>query len=245
MFMNNIDKLKKMIDEVDNIVVITGAGVSTDSGLKDFRSSDGIYNIKLDYNKSPEYMLSNMCFYNETDLFYDFYKKYMIVDNIVPNNTHNYLKKLEDSGKLKCVITQNIDGLHKLAGNKNVYEIHGSIYRNYCIKCHKEYDLNYVKNSNGVPRCDCGGIIKPDVVLYGEMLPEEEYNNSIKYISKCDMLMVLGTSLTVFPASDLINYFRGKYLVIINRDSTSYDNRADLVIHDNLKDVFKRINVKG
>ena len=243
--MNNIDKLKKMIDEVDNIVVITGAGVSTDSGLKDFRSSDGIYNIKLDYNKSPEYMLSNMCFYNETDLFYDFYKKYMIVDNIVPNNTHNYLKKLEDSGKLKCVITQNIDGLHKLAGNKNVYEIHGSIYRNYCIKCHKEYDLNYVKNSNGVPRCDCGGIIKPDVVLYGEMLPEEEYNNSIKYISKCDMLMVLGTSLTVFPASDLINYFRGKYLVIINRDSTSYDNRADLVIHDNLKDVFKRINVKG
>lgn len=243
--MNNIDKLKEMIDEVDNIVIFTGAGVSTDSGLKDFRSSDGIYNIKLDYNKSPEYMLSNMCFYNETDLFYDFYKKYMTVDNIVPNNTHNYLKKLEDSGKLKCVITQNIDGLHKLAGNKNVYEIHGSIYRNYCIKCHKEYDLNYVKNSNGVPRCDCGGIIKPDVVLYGEMLPEEEYNNSIKYISKCDMLMVLGTSLTVFPASDLINYFRGKYLVIINRDSTSYDNRADLVIHDNLKDVFKRINVKG
>lgn len=169
----------------------------------------------------------------------------MTVDNIVSNNTHNYLKKLEDSGKLKCVITQNIDGLHKLAGNKNVYEIHGSIYRNYCIKCHKEYDLNYVKNSNGVPRCDCGGIIKPDVVLYGEMLPEEEYNNSIRAIEKCDMLMVLGTSLTVFPASDLINYFRGKYLVIINRDSTSYDNRADLVIHDNLKDVFKIINVKG
>ena len=239
--MNNINELKKMIDEVDNIVVFTGAGVSTDSGLKDFRSSDGIYHIKLDYNKSPEYMLSSKCFYNETDLFYDFYRKYMIVDNVKPNITHNCLKKLEDNGKLKAVITQNIDGLHIIAGNRNVYEIHGSIYRNYCIKCNKKYDLDYVKKSKGIPKCECGGIIKPDVTLYGEMLPETLYNNSIKYISKCDMLLILGTSLTVFPASDLVNYFSGKYLVIINRDKTNYDYKACLVIHDNLKDVFSKL----
>lgn len=239
--MNKIDELKKMIHEVDNIVVFTGAGVSTDSGLKDFRSIDGIYNIKLDYNKSPEYMLSSKCFYNETDLFYDFYRKYMIVDNVKPNITYKYLKKLEDSGKLKCVVTQNIDGLHILAGNKKVYEIHGSIYRNYCIKCNKKYDLDYIKRSKGIPKCSCGGIIKPEVTLYGEMLPEDEYNNSIEYISKCDMLMILGTSLTVFPASDLINYFRGKYLVIINKGFTNYDYKADLVIHDSLKDVFSKL----
>ncbi len=240
--MNDINELKEMIDEVDNIVVFTGAGVSTDSGLKDFRSSDGIYHIKLDYNKSPEYMLSSNCFYNETELFYDFYKKYMIVVNVKPNITHKYLKKLEDIGKLKCVITQNIDGLHKLAGNKNVCEIHGSIYRNYCVKCNRKYDLDYIKKSKGIPKCECGGIIKPEVTLYGEMLPEDEYNNSIKAISKCDMLMVLGTSLTVFPASDLINYFRGKYLVIINKDKTNYDYKANLVIHDSLGNVFNAIS---
>lgn len=237
----NTDKLKKMIDEVDNIVVFTGAGVSTDSGLKDFRSSDGIYNIKLDYNRSPEYMLSSKCFYEDTDLFYDFYKKYMIVDNVKPNINHKYLKKLEDSGKIKCVITQNIDGLHKLAGNKNVFEIHGSIYKNYCINCYKQYDLDYIKKSKDVPKCSCGGIIKPEVTLYGEMLPEDEYNNSIKAISKCDMLMILGTSLTVYPASDLVNYFRGKYLVIINMDKTNYDDKANLVIHDKLKNIFSKL----
>ena len=231
-----------MIDEVDNIVIFTGAGVSTDSGLKDFRSSDGIYHIKLDYNRSPEYMLSSNCFYNETELFYDFYKKYIIVDNVKPNITHKYLKKLEDIGKLKCVVTQNIDGLHMLAGNKNVYELHGSIYRNYCVKCNRKYHLDYIKKSKGIPKCECGGIIKPEVTLYGEMLPEDEYNNSIKAISKCDMLMVLGTSLTVFPASDLINYFSGKYLVIINIDETNYDYKADLVIHDSLGNVFNAIS---
>lgn len=239
--MNKINELKKMINEVNSLVAFTGAGVSTDSGLKDFRSSDGIYNIKLNYNKSPEYMLSNKCFFDDTELFYDFYKKSMIVDNVLPNITHKYLKHLEDSGKLKCVITQNIDGLHTLAGNKNVYEIHGSIHRNYCCKCNKKYDLDYIKNSDGIPKCKCGGIIKPDVVLYGEMLPEDEYNNSIKAISNCDMLMVLGTSLTVFPASDLVNYFRGKYLVIINKDKTNYDYKANLVIHDSLGNVFNAI----
>ncbi len=239
--MDDINKLCKMIADVDNIVVFTGAGVSTDSGLKDFRSSDGIYNIKLNYNKSPEYMLSSDCFFDETDLFYKFYKRYMIYDNVNPNITHKYLKRLEDSGKLKAIVTQNIDGLHMLAGNKNVYEIHGSIYRNHCIKCNKQYDLNYIKNSDGIPKCECGGIIKPDVTLYGEMLPEDEYNNSIRAISKCDMLMVLGTSLTVYPASDLIRYFRGKYLVIINKGITNYDDMADLVIHDRLKNIFSKL----
>ena len=238
--MNDINKLKKMIDESNNIVVFTGAGVSTDSGLKDFRSSDGIYNIKLNYNKSPEYILSCECFYNDTELFYDFYRKYMIIDNVKPNITHKYLKKLEDMGKLKSIITQNIDGLHTLAGNKVVYELHGSVYRNHCIKCNKKYDVDFIKN-NSVPKCECGGLIKPDVVLYGEMLPNDEYNNSIKAISNCDMLIVLGTSLTVFPASDLIRFFTGKYLVIINRDSTNYDYMADLVIHDNLKEIFSKL----
>ena len=165
----------------------------------------------------------------------------MIYDNVKPNIIHKYLKMLEESGKLKAIVTQNIDGLHKLAGDKNIYEIHGSIYRNHCIKCNKKYDLDYIKNSKEIPKCMCGGIIKPDVVLYGEMLPEDVYMNSISTISKSDMLMILGTSLTVYPASDLINYFRGKYLVIINKDDTNYDNMADLVIHDSLKNVFSKI----
>ena len=239
--MDDIDELKKMIDDSENIVVFSGAGISTDSGLKDFRSSDGLYNIKLDYGLSPEYMLSNKCFYNQTELFYDFYKKYMDLRGTKPNITYKYLKKLEDSGKLKAIITQNIDGLHKLANNRNVYEIHGTIYKNYCCKCFKKYSLDYVFDSDNVPKCSCGGIIKPDVVLYGESLPNFEYSESIKAINKCDMLLILGSSLTVFPACDLINYFKGKYLVIINLDETNYDNRADLVIHDRLKDVFNKL----
>ena len=239
--MNKINKLKEMIDNSNNIVVFSGAGISTDSGLKDFRSQDGLYNIKLDYGLSPEYMLSNKCFYNNTELFYDFYKKYMDLRGVKPNITHKYLKILEDRGKLKAIITQNIDGLHILSGNKNVYEIHGTIYKNHCCKCFKEYSSDYVFESRNVPKCSCGGIIKPDVVLYGEALPNFEYNESIKAISNCDMLLVLGSSLTVFPACDLINYFKGKYLVIINLDATNYDNRADLVIHDRLKDVFNKL----
>lgn len=239
--MNKINKLKEMIDNSNNIVVFSGAGISTDSGLKDFRSQDGLYNIKLDYGLSPEYMLSNKCFYNNTELFYDFYKKYMDLRGVEPNITHKYLKKLEDCGKLKAIITQNIDGLHILSGNKNVYEIHGTIYKNHCCKCFKEYSSDYVFESRNVPKCSCGGIIKPDVVLYGETLPSDEYNKSIKAISNCDMLLVLGSSLTVFPACDLINYFKGKYLVIINLDATNYDNRADLVIRDRLKDVFNKL----
>lgn len=241
--MNDIDTLKKMINESNNIVVFTGAGVSTESGLKDFRSSDGIYNLELEYDRTPEYMLSSKCFYNETNMFYDFYKKYMNSINVKPNITHKYLKKLEDSGKLKAIITQNIDGLHTKAGNKNVYEIHGTIYKNYCLNCNKEYDANYVFKSKGVPKCKCGGLIKPNVVLYGEMLPEDEYMNSLKAISNADMLLVLGTSLTVYPASSMINYFKGKYLVIINKDKTEYDYKADLVINKKLSEVFNKLDI--
>ena len=241
--MNDIDTLKKMINESNNIVVFTGAGVSTESGLKDFRSSDGIYNLELEYDRTPEYMLSSKCFYNETNMFYDFYKKYMNSINVKPNITHKYLKKLEDSGKLKAIITQNIDGLHTKAGNKKVYEIHGTIYKNYCLNCNKEYDANYVFKSNGIPKCKCGGLIKPNVVLYGEMLPEDEYMNSLKAISNADMLLVLGTSLTVYPASSMINYFKGKYLVIINKDKTEYDYKADLVINKKLSEVFNKLDI--
>lgn len=239
--MNDIEILKKMIDESKNIVFFSGAGVSTESGLKDFRSKDGIYNLKLKYNHTPEYMLSKTCFYNETEDFFDFYKNYMNSLNAKPNVTHKYLKKLEDNGKLKCIITQNIDGLHTKAGNKNVYEIHGTIYKNHCINCDKEYNAEHVFNSKGIPKCSCGGIIKPDVVLYEEMLIEDAFINGLKAISESDMLIVAGTSLTVYPANTMINEFKGKYLVIINLDTTQYDYKADLVINKKLSEVFNKL----
>ena len=186
-------------------------------------------------------MLSLTCFNKETEKFYKFYKDKMNCLSAKPNITHNYLKKLEDSGKLRAIVTQNIDGLHTKAGNKNVYEIHGTIMRNYCIKCNKEYSAEYVFNSSGIPKCSCGGIIKPDVVLYGESLPEYEYSSSIESIIKSDMLIVAGTSLLVEPASSLVRLFNGKYLVILNRDSTPYDYLADLVIHDDLKNIFSKL----
>lgn len=239
--MSDIELLKKMIDESNNIVFFSGAGVSTESGLKDFRSKDGIYNLKLEYNKTPEYMLSKTCFNENIDMFYDFYKKYMNCLNVEPNITHRYLKKLEDIGKLKAIVTQNIDGLHTKAGNKNVYEIHGTIYKNHCIKCNKEYDAEYVFKSIGIPKCNCGGIIKPNVVLYEEILPNYEYEKSIEAIRNADMLIIAGTSLTVYPASYMVNYFKGKYLVIINLDKTEYDYKADLVINKKLGDVFSKL----
>ncbi len=233
--MDKIEELQKLIDRSNKIVFFGGAGVSTESGIKDFRGKDGIY------KENPEYMLSSTCFYEETDKFYKFYKDKMNCLSAKPNITHNYLKKLEDNGKLSAIITQNIDGLHTKAGNKNVYEIHGTIYKNHCIKCNKEYSAEFVFNSKNVPICSCGGIIKPDVVLYEEMLPEEAYNNSIKAISNADMLIVAGTSLTVYPASYMVNYFRGKYLVIINLDKTDYDYKADLVINKKLGEVFSKL----
>lgn len=233
--MNDIDKLQSMIDECNNIVFFGGAGVSTESGIKDFRGKDGIYK----YN--PEYMLSCTCLNKETDKFFEFYKDNMNCLNAKPNITHNYLKKLEDTGKLKAIITQNIDGLHTKAGSKNVYEIHGTIMNNHCMRCNKEYSASYVFSFNGIPKCNCGGIIKPDVVLYGEMLPDDAYINAQDSIYMADMLIVAGTSLLVEPASSLIRLFNGKYLVILNMGSTPYDYMADLVIHDNLKNIFGKL----
>ena len=231
-----INELKRIIDNSKYLVVFTGAGVGTESGLKDFRSSDGLYKEKLENN--PEYYLSNNCFYHDTKEFYDYYRKNMNFLDTKPNIVHEYLKKLEDKGILKAVITQNIDGLHQKAGSKNVYELHGSVLRNYCMRCNKFYNAEYIFNSEEIPKCECGGIIKPDVVLYEEGLDNNILTNSVRAISEADLMIVAGTSLTVYPASGLINYFRGRNLVLINRDSTPFDNMANLVINESLGKVF-------
>ena len=237
--MNKIDELKKIIKESNNIVAFTGAGVSTLSGIKDFRSKDGLYNMKYKYN--PETILSHTFFINNTEEFYKFYKDKLNCVNAQPNIIHKYLYNLEKEGKLKCVITQNIDGLHSKAGNKNVIELHGTIYKNYCTKCNKEYDEKIVFNSKGLPKCKCGGLIKPHVVLYEEGLDESDLMTAINYISKCDTLLVIGSSLTVYPVSGLIRYFNGKNLVILNRDATSYDYYASLVINDEFDKIFNQL----
>lgn len=236
--LNKIEKLRKIINDSNNIVFFGGAGVSTESGIKDFRGKDGLYKAK--YDKPTEYYLSSRCFYSNPAEFFEFYKSNMNSLNAKPNITHLFLTELESKGKLKAIVTQNIDGLHQKAGSKNVLEIHGTIYKNHCIKCNKEYSADYVFNSKGVPICDCKGIIKPDVVLYGEMLPEE-YSTSQSYIYKADTLIVAGTSLTVEPASGLVKIFNGKNLIIINNDKTPYDSLATLVIHDSLKNVIGKI----
>lgn len=234
---DKIQQFKKLVNESENIVFFGGAGVSTESGIPDFRSKDGLYNQQYKY--PPETILSHTFFMNQTDEFYKFYKAKMNSLKYEPNITHIKLAELENQGKLKAVITQNIDGLHQKAGSKIVYELHGSVLRNYCMNCNKFYDAEYVFNSNGTPKCNCGGIIKPDVVLYEEGLNEDTIMKSVYAIQNADLLIVAGTSLTVQPASGLINYFRGKKLVLINRDSTPYDNKADLVINENLGTVFR------
>ena len=234
-----IEKFKTLVNESNNIVFFGGAGVSTESGIPDFRSKDGLYNQKYKY--PPEEILSHTFFINHTEEFFKFYKEKMNSLKYEPNVTHIKLAELEKEGKLKAVVTQNIDGLHQKAGSKNVYELHGSVLRNYCMKCHKFYDAEYVFNSSGVPKCSCGGIIKPDVVLYEEALDEETLEKSVYAIANADLLIVAGTSLTVYPASGLINYFRDKNLVLINRDTTPFDNRADLVINESLGKVFDEI----
>lgn len=236
---NKIQKFKELVNESNNIVFFGGAGVSTESGIPDFRSKDGLYNQQYKY--PPEQILSHTFFMNNTDEFYKFYKDKMNCLKYEPNITHIKLEELEDKGKLKAVITQNIDGLHQKAGSKNVYELHGSVLRNYCMNCHNFFDAEYVFNSDGVPKCTCGGIVKPDVVLYEEGLNDDTFDGAISSISNADMLIVAGTSLTVQPASSLINYFRGKNLVLINRDTTPYDYKSNLVINDGLGTVFKEI----
>ena len=236
---DKIQQFKQMVNESNNIVFFGGAGVSTESGIPDFRSKDGLYHQKYDY--PPEEILSHTFFINHTDAFYKFYKDKMNSLKYEPNITHIKLAKLEEEGKLKAVVTQNIDGLHQKAGSKNVYELHGSVLRNYCMKCHKFYDAEYVFNSTGIPTCSCGGTIKPDVVLYEEGLDEETLENAIWAIQNANLMIVAGTSLTVQPASSLLNYYKGNKLVLINRDVTPYDNRANLVIHESLGKVFENI----
>lgn len=236
-----IIKLIDMINSSKSIVFFGGAGVSTESGIPDFRSKDGIYNMK--YNYPPEKILSHSFFVTNTEDFFKFYKEKMNSLKYNPNTTHYTLVKLEKLGKLKAIITQNIDGLHQKAGSKVVYELHGSVMRNYCLNCGKEYNAEYVFNSKSIiPKCSCGGVIKPDVVLYEEPLDNDVYENALKAISNCDMLIIGGTSLAVYPASYLINYFKGKYIVLINKDSTTFDKKADLVINDSLGNVFKKID---
>ena len=237
--MNEIDKLKQIIEKSDNIVFFGGAGVSTASGIPDFRSTDGLYNQKYKYN--PETILSHTFFVDNTKEFYEFYFDKMIYLNAKENYCHLKLKELESTGKLKGIITQNIDGLHQKAGSKKVYELHGSVHRNYCTKCNKFYSLDYMINNKDNLICSCGGIIKPDVVLYEEALDDYTINKSIELIEKADTLISGGTSLNVYPAAGLINYFKGNNLILINKDKTKYDYMATLVINDDINEVFKNI----
>ncbi|NLK65000.1 MAG: NAD-dependent protein deacylase [Tissierellia bacterium] len=230
-------ELKEIISKSNNIVFFGGAGVSTESGIPDFRSVDGLYSKKYKY--PPEMMISHSFFKSKTEEFFDFYINKMIFLDAKPNSAHKKLAELEKEGKVKAVITQNIDGLHQAAGSKNVLELHGSVHRNYCMKCGKFHDVNFIINSKGIPKCDCGGIIKPDVVLYEESLKNEVIESAVYYIDQADVLIIGGTSLVVYPAAGLINYFKGSKLVLINKSSTPMDDRADLVINDSLGKVFE------
>ena len=240
--MDNVDKLIEYIEKANNIVFFGGAGTSTESGLKDFRSKDGLYNEK--YDIPPEKILSHSFFISNKEAFWKFYREKLNSLEYHPNIVHLVLKKLEDIGKLKAIITQNIDGFDIEAGSKNVLELHGSLKKNYCMNCHRSYSAEDVFSSKDIPKCSCGGFIKPDVILYEEALNEEVLCRSIRAIEEADLLIVGGTSLTVYPAASLIQYFKGDHLVVINNDRTSKDSYADLVIHKNLSEVFKRIDKK-
>ncbi len=238
----SIEKLKKWIDESSNIVFFGGAGVSTESGIPDFRGEEGVFKTINEYGVSPEVILSHSFFMNNKEVFFDYYKKYLLYPNAKPNSAHSALASLEKEGKLKAVITQNIDDLHRKAGSENVLELHGTLYRNYCLKCGKEYDLEYVTKSQGVTKCShCGGVVRPDVVLYEESLDDEVLKKAVEYISKADILIVGGTSLNVYPAAGLINYYKGNKLVLINKGSTNIDNSADIFIQESIGKVFEKI----
>lgn len=236
-----IEKLNEMIRNSSRIVFFGGAGVSTESGIPDFRSADGIY--MMNYKYPPEEIISRSFFDAHPKEFFEFYKKYFYYPDAKPNITHIKLAHLEKCGKLSAVVTQNIDGLHTAAGSKRVYELHGSVLRNYCMKCGKSYDIDYVVGSDGIPKCSCGGTIKPDVVLYEESLDESVISGAVNAISEADMLIVAGTSLRVYPAAGFIRYFKGDNLVLINRDSTPMDDMFGLVINENLGKVMGKISV--
>lgn len=230
------EKLKNALEESDNVVFFGGAGVSTESGIPDFRSVDGLYHQK--YKFPPETILSHSFFLTHTADFYDFYRDKMLCPDAKPNPAHLALARLEREGKLRAVITQNIDGLHQAAGSKTVYELHGSVWRNYCVKCHKFYPLDYILHSTGVPHCECGGLIKPDVVLYEEGLDDETVENAVEAIARADLLIIGGTSLNVYPAAGFLRFFRGRKIVLINKSETSFDSKADIIIRDPIGTVF-------
>ena len=233
---SEIETLKTWIEASDNIVFFGGAGVSTESGIPDFRSTDGLYHQKFEY--PPETILSHTFFYQHTEYFYRFYREKMLPLEAEPNAAHRALAALERAGKLRAIVTQNIDGLHQKAGSKHVYELHGSIWRNYCTKCGKAYSAEFIRDSGGVPHCACGGLIKPDVVLYEEGLDEKTIKGAVRAIAEADVLIVGGTSLTVYPAAGLIRYYGGDRLVLINRDETPYDGYANLIFREPIGQVL-------
>lgn len=263
--MDRIEALKQWVAESHRIVAFTGAGVSTESGIKDFRSKDGLYSEKWRLNRNdstesgipdfrsvdglysqhfeypPETIISHTFYERRPEYFFRFYREKMLPLGFEPNITHKVLARWEAEGKLSAVVTQNIDGLHQKAGSKRVYELHGSVLRNYCTRCGQFYPAEYVRDAQGVPKCSCGGTVKPDVVLYEESLDQETIEKSVMAIRSADLLIVAGTSLTVYPAAGLINYYRGNRLVLINRDETPYDSQADLVFHDSLGDIFSQL----
>ncbi len=236
-----IEQLQHIINTSRQIVFFGGAGVSTESGIPDFRSEDGLYHQK--YRYPPETILSHSFFMQKTEDFFEFYRDKMIVTDVKPNITHHFLAKLEQSGKLLGIITQNIDGLHQAAGSKRVIELHGSIHRNTCMRCLKPYPLSAVQTADGVPRCECGGIIKPEVVLYEESLNESDITGAVSMISAADTLIVGGTSLSVYPAASFLRYFDGSHLVLINKSATPYDGNADLLIQAGLGEVFGTLHI--
>ncbi len=237
--MDKIETLKRWISESNRIVFFGGAGVSTESGIKDFRSVDGLYSQKFDY--PPETIISHSFYERKPEYFFRFYREKMLPLGFEPNITHKVLAKWEAESKLSAVVTQNIDGLHQKAGSKRVYELHGSVLRNYCTRCRKFYPAEFIRDAGGVPKCTCGGTVKPDVVLYEEALDQDTIEKSVMAIRRADLLIVAGTSLTVYPAAGLINYYQGNRLVLINREETPYDNAADLVFHESLGEIFSQL----
>lgn len=237
--MDNLNTLKHWISQSNRIVFFGGAGVSTESGIKDFRSVDGLYNQKFDY--PPETIISHSFFVHNPEYFYSFYRDKMLPLGFEPNVTHKVLARWEQEGRLSAVITQNIDGLHQKAGSRKVYELHGSVLRNYCTQCGKFYPAEFIRDSSGIPKCSCGGTVKPDVVLYEEGLDQRVLEGSVRAIENADLLIVAGTSLTVYPAAGLIRYYHGNRLVLINRDETPYDGVANLVLHEKLGTVFSQL----
>ena len=239
MYEKEIEELQKIIDDSSRIVFFGGAGVSTESGIPDFRSADGIYHQQYKY--SPEQVVSHSFFMQHTEAFYDFYKEKMMILDAKPNPAHYKLAELEQAGKLTAVVTQNIDGLHQAAGSRNVYELHGSIHRNYCMECGRFYDAEYVKKTSGIPRCECGGVIKPDVVLYEEGLDPKTIQGAVEAIAAADTLIIGGTSLVVYPAAGFIDYFGGKHLVVINKSETAKTVRDELRIAAPIGEIFSKI----